>query len=72
MGTNEKQYCYGSRYNFKKGMEHCPHSKECPHSKNMDEAINLAYKETQKIQPIFFYTVKEFRKCTKHLDCVLF
>jgi len=56
----------------KKGMEHCPHSKECPHSKNMDEAINLAYKETQKIQPIFFYTVKEFRKCTKHLDCVLF
>ena len=72
MGTNEKQYCYGSRYNFKKGMEHCPHSKEGPHSKNMDEAINLAYKETQKIQPIFFYTVKEFRKCTKHLDCVLF
>ena len=66
MGTSEKQYCYGSRYNFKKGMEHCPHSKECPHAKNLMED------KSSENKTIFFYTVKEFRKCTKHLDCVLF
>ena len=72
MGTNEKQYCYGSRYNFKKGMEHCPHSKECPHSKNLTELYKNKTHRDINVKTIFFYNVKDFRKCTKHLECVLF
>lgn len=60
----KREFCHGSRYNFKKGVEYCPHAKECPHAKNLIE--NKKTYDYEKV--IFFYSVKDFRKCKKYLD----
>jgi hypothetical protein len=64
----KKEYCYGSRYNFKKGMEHCSNSKECQHYKNLIELYENKEHRDVNVQTIFFYNVKDFRKCTKYLE----
>lgn len=56
-------YCTGSRYNFKKGFEHCNHKKECKAFKDYD-AIEVSYELTT----IRFYYIKDFRKCERWLN----
>jgi len=60
------EYCKGWRYNFKKGIEHCPFKGVC--------SLNFNYIQSKKtpVNTITFNDVKDFRTCSKWSNAVIY
>lgn len=66
-----EKYCWGQRYNFKKGRETCPKKESCVHWQKYyvhQKACADMGKPEDDLAVIKFDTIKDFRECSHYLE----